>query len=1413
MKCFVFAYLLLVATVFADAGLRFDFNGAVGQNGMAVGNVRFEDNAEIVVSNRARVEIKAGDSLRSDGGSLEMKIRSIDWNGADNTHKYFFYARLNNGKDVVFLRKDANGDLVLAMGRLPHSLDIASASATFWKKGETHTIGASWDDKSIALFVDGVKVGSRARTIKDLNWSDPAWIGGNIWNPASGESAIDYVTLSCQPLKHAETEKRPSKSRPISLEVPADIHFAPLPDNICKEEFQAVILPGSQHKPDRSKAVEMLYDGVVSTWYRSDKNAKASDRFLEIRWPSAVAVWGVRLLPHPALAPKSYKVFYCGRDDDWHLLAQQDEIGGLLEFEKVLTERLRIEFELGEGCEELGLLEMEVAGNAPRKFLKEEHWSGNFLWPLPNESGNSPTLAAYRRKFRVSDPAKLEKAMFQLSADDAWDLYLNGEKLGSGGFAVTCFDFKGKLQKGENMIAVRAENYGGPAGFLSELMLFYANGAVERIPTDDGWQCCTVLNDGWYMPDDKSCQWQRATVSPSLKEYAKKMCFHSGVNFNGNSAFSAKTVGFPKELKPGDHLHFRLQLTPQMKIAGDYGFRIILGEKALLDYCDFTLASTDLMPEKPTSAWKAGSPEFIDVNLFIPQWAPHGPQPLRIQALGADGELAVGLDKPQSVFIRRFTQEPQPKSHPVTSRIIRNGQQTRIMVGDEIMPAVIVGLNAHYTTYRSLGSMGKLQPCLLRYKPGVWKLYSNDGDDERYFKELLPGIDQTMRQMLRFFPNAKILMPLDCRINFSRTRPEEAIQMSDGQTLMYSFSSDEWRNTMIRNGSRVIRHILESDYAGNIAGFIIVTGAGGETMHYGYAANRGDVLRKNLVFGDFSPAAQTKFRRFLRMRYKNDIGALRAAWKDENVTFENAKANPEELRRMDDLCFRDPAKGAMSMDYWEFHSDAVAEGCNEIATAFKKATNGNALIVDWGFYSFAVYPHNTASTRGGLHQIGGMSLDKVLECPDVDAIAAIQSYAGIREDTLLNTTMPAASLRENGKLFIEEFDVRTYIVDFNKTADHHTLRASETLNVMKRDFGELSARGDGCWFAGFDGYTGRESIHWYGMDDIKRLINRMNSIGRTLNRRDIRSAAEVAVFINNRDIASLDMLTAADLLHNTQSVSAYGKYKGRPCYGFKNTAIPYDLYLLHDFDKAMRRPYKLIVMLNAFYLSAEERRHIKDTLLQSDKTVLWLYAPGFADRNAGLSAANISELTGMTVNVEDKFLRNPALNVEHKGWTSHKIEAEKNAYAPAELDIGPVFRISDSAATIIGRYSHDGTPALGIKKTGGMTSIYCAVPRLTPELFRDAAEYANVHVYSKAPISLNANNHILAIHAPLGVNDGISLPSRYSVLDLFTGKVVVRDCTQVPLRLQPGETRLWYIGSEAEINSLQKELQREDESK
>ena len=1378
-----------------------DFNGNVKIHNAPHGEVvrgtppKFVDGTSLLIGPQNRLWVPSCGKLRSDEGTVELTISASDWK-LDNS-QYLFYARQDKGNDVIMIRGRNGSKLAFFIGKLPSNFNIIEANID-WAPERRHVIKATWNRDAIALFIDGRQVGKVARSYNNLQWADPIWLGGVIWPPGDSQTALDHFRLSDQ----SDFSENPALFN--LSEAPRQI--IPLENNIAKDDFGVALIPGSQFKADKSKSVEMTTDGILNTFFLSEKNAPPDNHYIEVIWPASVIVNSIRVTPHPKYAPISGSLSKKNVDGSWQQITNLDKFGQIVTFQPMETERLHFDFTPGP-LGQLGIAELEVGGQAIRHFLPMPKWGGYFLWP------NNPKsqITFFRREFDVADVAALTMAHFQLSVDDAWDLYVNGRKLGVGGFAVKVFDLLPYLQNGSNTISIRAENFSGPAGLLAELTIAEKNKPLRKICTDNQWQHASQPNDRWFMPGDETCVWLPAERSPSLATYSDNMPFIVPDGKNATVLNVTSTEGIDSNVTPADTISGTLHIQTRNKLDADYGLRIILGEEALSQNCDYTLSSVDVMPEIPTSQWQPHQTVKLHFKLPIPSWAPHGKQPLRVMALSKSGALSVGFDKPVLIMVKRKNAPPPVGNVPPECKVELINNQMRPIVNGKVMPPLIFALNSGFTTYTQLGSESEIPCALCRFSPAQCSLYVPEGmDADAFFAEQSKAVDQQIRQVLRFHPQAKLLIPLNCRINYARNNPSEAVTLSNGQKLMYSFSSDQYLRETIAGGERIIRHILQSDYAGAIAGFIIVSGAGGESMFWGYNSNRGNVPREKLVLGDFSEPAQRKFRAFLRMRYNNNLQKLQTAWKDTKVTFDNARPNIDELRRQDHLNFRNPATGCMAMDYWDFHSDSVAESVVQIAKAFKNASNGKSLIGCWGFYSFSVYPSFGLTLPGGLHHIGAMSLDKILESHDVDFLACIQAYAGVRGNTMLNTTMPQATIKQHRKLFIEEFDVRTFFVDLNKVADHHTTSEFETVNVMKRDFGETLSHGHAAWFCGFSsGYTGRSARGWYSPDVLVNLISQMNDIGHAMNDEKVESVSEVALFTNNRDIAAMDVMDAAGILNNTQKNSVYGRFRGPvACEGIKSACVPYDIYLLGDFSKDVVQRYKFIVMLNCFYLSEEQRIMIREVCEKQKKHVLWLYASGYVEKNKACTAENISKITGINITESLESRTDLQIMVDAPKFTEHKIALSPNPYTGGLINVGPVFSVADQLAECIGRYAHNDQVALASKNVNGMQSTYCALPLVTRELFIDLCRRAGVHVFSNAAMAVSANSRIIAVQAPVGCKTAVKLPQPKTVLDLYSQRIVGHDIDSFELELKPRETALLYQGNDADVQNMLRKLNR-----
>lgn len=121
-----------------------------------------------------------------------------------------------------------------------------------------------------------------------------------------------------------------------------------------------------------------------------------------------------------------------------------------------------------------------------------------------------PALAApvgkrfFRRTLALDDLAGLSSASIALTADNSFDLSVNGARVGGGDEwrKTFSFDVTRLLKRGANEFSVAADNGGqtpNPAGLIALIRLRYRDGRVVEIPTDNGWQARTSLQatDTW----------------------------------------------------------------------------------------------------------------------------------------------------------------------------------------------------------------------------------------------------------------------------------------------------------------------------------------------------------------------------------------------------------------------------------------------------------------------------------------------------------------------------------------------------------------------------------------------------------------------------------------------------------------------------------------------------------------------------------------------------------------------------------------------------------------------------------------------------------------------------------------------------------------------------------------------------
>ena len=138
--------------------------------------------------------------------------------------------------------------------------------------------------------------------------------------------------------------------------------------------------------------------------------------------------------------------------------------------------------------------------------------------PAPRRSRRGPLFPPQL----LPRPARkiIDRATLQITADNAFTVWLNGAEVGSGERweQLYRFDVRKQLRPGKNVLAVEARNQGGPAGLVVRLLWASKGQAAQTLVSDAAWKVSKNGGKGWSAVDFADKGWTKAKV---LGEYGK----------------------------------------------------------------------------------------------------------------------------------------------------------------------------------------------------------------------------------------------------------------------------------------------------------------------------------------------------------------------------------------------------------------------------------------------------------------------------------------------------------------------------------------------------------------------------------------------------------------------------------------------------------------------------------------------------------------------------------------------------------------------------------------------------------------------------------------------------------------------------------------------------------------------------
>lgn len=603
-------------------------------------------------------------------------------------------------------------------------------------------------------------------------------------------------------------------------------------------------------------------------------------------------------------------------------------------------------------------------------------------------------------------------------------------------------------------------------------------------------------------------------------------------------------------------------------------------------------------------------------------------------------------------------------------------------------------------------------------------------------------IEMAQRQIrgaLAIRPDAAVMLRLHVNAPpwWNERHPEEAVAYANGpldptvpwgirnpierdleRSLRHSLASDRWKQELTDKTREFCQKLAKTPEGDAIYGIHVAAGVYGEWHYYGFMKNDPDT----------GPAMTAHFRAWLRAKYKTDA-ALRAAWRDQNVTLASAAVpGLQDRERTTDGYFRDPVAERRVVDYFQCQHERVTDTFLHFCRVVKESWP-RPLIVG-GFHGYWL-------TMFGRMAAGGhLAIEKALNSPDVDFLCAPQSY----DHRHIGQSGPSRGVVESallhGKLWFDEMDHAPFIEE-QKDADSKVSLAN-SIGILRRSVAAPFSRGTGMWY--YD-YGPHKASGWWDHKDILGEVRRLHELHEEYFKRPFKRENDVLLVFDTESFyytghtKELDPVSSEALDGTTDDLYHSG--------------VAFDMVYLFDLDRVNLAQYKAVIFANAFHLTPRQRELIASKVARNGRHLIWMGAPGFVDGER-LNADAVSQTIGLTL-------------ARAQGGPATVVVTQPAAKFGFEKAVQPLFVVRDSAAVVLGRLASSQEPALAKKQLSDATVWFSAVPLRNADVWRYVLRNAGAHIFNESNDVLYHGGGILTVHTLQGGKRTLTLRNQRKV--------------------------------------------------
>ena len=589
-----------------------------------------------------------------------------------------------------------------------------------------------------------------------------------------------------------------------------------------------------------------------------------------------------------------------------------------------------------------------------------------------------------------------------------------------------------------------------------------------------------------------------------------------------------------------------------------------------------------------------------------------------------------------------------------------------------------------------------------------------------------------------------------------------------------SIASRKWRADIGMALRRFLQHVDQAGYNKHIFGYFLAGMDTEEWYHWSSGSNQ---------LAGYSSHTRNAYQDWLRKKYRDDL-TLQHAWNKTKITFNDVAVPAREERfDLDQGTFRDPGKKMNVIDFYQFYNEIVPETIDYFARIVKEETGGRKVV--GAFYGY-MYEFR------GDPEYGHNALERYNQSEYLDYIFVTASYGNRQLGSGGDySRSPAHSVKLHGKLWYHDNDVCSFLAkevlgrsgmpedDEGLNNIRNTLKvlgyvdtAEKTQWMYRRAMG--FALCSGAYESYFDLHGG-----YYDHPELMQEVSRLNRVAQVAARYDRSSNSEILILSDEVSCnypTFRSELVATSLLETQHHLIKVG--------------APADHVLINDLEILDTEPYKLVIFLNNYNMTDQQRKLVEKKLKHSGKVLLWCYAPGLFNKNQ-MEQAAMQDLTGFEIVADDNL-----------GFVAPRIELQAGIHPlqqsltnSGELVVGPKKKLGQlfyikptDKDQVLGQFPGSDKVVMALKDMGSWQSMYAITPTLPPQALREIARYAGVHIYNEHNDTLYANTNFLTIHANGIGQRKILFPWACDIYDMVADKYLGVNTDTITYDFQNGET-------------------------